>query len=77
MDARILDFAIEQGYSGVKKGKDWNGYEVYIPHYSSNKTAYVGYPLVILVKDGEIRMSDLDESIEYLNFTDPLEETDI
>lgn len=55
-------------FDRLKKGYNWNGYEVWEEVY--DKPATVGYPLVILVKDDEIRESTLDESLEYLDFSE-------
>ena len=52
-----------------KLGKDWNGYKVYEPVY--NTTVYIGFPLVVLVKDGKVRLSTNEESIKYLDFAYP------
>lgn len=52
---------------GFKMGKDWNGYKVFVPVYK--KETYVGYPLVVLAKGDEVRVSTIDESLEYLAFS--------
>lgn len=74
INEEIYDFAEEQGYETVREGKPWNGYNVYIPGFKGKGVAYVGYPLVILEKNGEIRMSTVEESFEYLDFSDPVDE---
>lgn len=56
----------ELGARSYKKGKSWNGYEVYIPVYTGNPC--IGLPLVVLVKDGEARISNAEEAIDYLNY---------
>lgn len=58
--------------SSYKRGKDWNGYEVYEPVYK--EFAYTGLPLVVLVKDDEVKLSSPDEAISYLNFAYPAED---
>lgn len=50
-----------------KRGNDWNGYKVFVPVYK--KETYIGYPLVVLVKDDKARVSTIDESLEYLEFS--------
>lgn len=50
----------------AEKGKEWKGYEVYVPVYS--QPALVGLPLVILVKGNEQRISTPEESLEYLAY---------
>ena len=49
---------------GVKLGKPFNGYTVYVPYY--NKPVIIGYPYVILVKGSEVRLSSPEESLDYL-----------
>lgn len=58
----------DYNFDGLKKGRDWNGYEVWEELY--DKPACVGYPLVILVKGGEIRESSPEESLDYLDFSE-------
>ena len=51
----------------LKKGKEWNGYIVYVPVY---KHLYEGgLPQVVLVKDGEVRVSTHEEGFAYMEFT--------
>jgi hypothetical protein len=49
-----------------KKGKFWNGYNVYVPVFKNEYTG--GFPFVVLEKDGEFRRCTQKESLEYLNF---------
>ncbi len=63
---KLLDEATEAlGADSCKRGKDWNGYEVYIPVYE--RSGYVGLPLVVLAKDGDVRISTEEEAFEYLD----------
>ena len=49
----------------IKKDK-WNGYTVYEPVYQGE---YIGgFPTVVLVKDGNARVSTYEECFEYLNY---------
>ena len=57
----------ELGAKSYKKGKSWNGYEVYIPVYTGNPC--IGLPLVVLVKDGQARICTGKEALEYLSFS--------
>lgn len=66
----VKKFAKKQGYDSVKKGKPWNGFEVYEPLFSGKDTAFVGLPLVILVKGEKIRMSTADEALRILDSED-------
>ena len=50
-----------------KRGYDWNGYEVYEPTYK--EYIEIGVPSVVLVKGNEVRVSDVDESFEYLKYS--------
>jgi len=49
------------------RGVDWNGYEVYVPEYK--EVFEGGVPLVVLVKDDEVRLSKIEESFEYLKYS--------
>ena len=64
----IEDFMDELVADYYDKGYNWNGYEVYEPKYF--KMTYIGYPLVVLVKGSEVRLSTNKESIDYLNFSE-------
>lgn len=70
MSERVTEFAKENGYKGAEKKISWNGYEVYEPIYG-NRSACTGYPLVILVKGDEIRLSTDDEALEILDILYP------
>ena len=58
----------ELGAKSYKKGKSWNGYEVYIPVYTGNPC--VGLPLVVLVKDGESHEIVKRQTYEYITAND-------
>ena len=76
-EKKILNFALKRGYDYVKKTDTvWKGYQVFKPCFDGVGVAYVGYPLVILVKDNEIRMSTADESLEILDIMYPNDEED-
>lgn len=64
-DAKIIEFAKKHGYEDAEYLKDWHGFHCYEPIISQtvNSVAYTGLPLVILVKDDEIRMSTADEAV--------------
>lgn len=63
----MLEQLIEQlSADGVKRGKDWKDYHVYVPVYK--ESSFVGLPLVILVSPSETRLSTLEEALEYLDF---------
>lgn len=49
----------------IKKGEDWNGYEVWEGIHNTDEMICIGYPFVILVKGEEVRVSTPDESIEH------------
>lgn len=52
--------------SSLKKVVDWNGYEVYEPIYEGE---YIGgFPKIVLVKDGVVRISTHEECFEYIQF---------
>ena len=62
------------GASRYKKAKPWNGYDVYKPVYT--EMAYRGLPFVVLVKDGKVRLSTPDETLDYTDFLYPSDEDD-
>ena len=57
----------EIGAYTYKLGEEWNGYKVYEPVYK--EPVYIGFPLVVLVKDGKVRVSTGDEALDYLAYT--------
>lgn len=65
---RVQELLDELGARRCKEGKKWKGYTVYIPMYSGNPC--IGLPYVILEKDGETRICDEDECLEYLDYSD-------
>ena len=74
-EKKILNFALKRGYDYVKKTDTvWKGYQVFEPCFDDDSVHMIGYPLVILVKDNEIRMSTADESLEILSIMYPNDE---
>lgn len=69
MPEKIQKLVEELGTKYAEKGTDFKGYEVYIPTYSND--VCIGYPLIILAKGDEARISTVEEAIEYLNMTNP------
>ena len=55
------------GVDTANKGREWKGYDVYIPD-TEKLGKYIGYPYVILVQGEEVRLSTVPESLEYLDF---------
>ena len=49
-----------------KRRPDWKGYEVYEPEHKGSPK--IGPPLCVLVKDGEVRLTTPEESLEYLDY---------
>ena len=64
-----IDFLMryELAADSYQKGYDWNDYKVYEPFYS--KPVAIGLPLVVLVKDDEVRVSTEREAFDYLEYT--------
>ena len=59
----------------LKKVEDCNGYEVYEPIYEME---YIGgFPHIILVKDGEVRVSTNEECFAYINFVKKKEKNNV
>ena len=66
---KVIEFAKKQGYDSAKQLDDWNGYEVYEPLFDGEEVAFVGLPLLILVKGDKIRMSTEDEAFKQIEET--------
>lgn len=60
---KVNAFAKEHGYEKAEYLKDWNGYKCYEPIMNETETSFIGLPLVILVKNDEIRMSTSEEAM--------------
>ncbi len=45
---------------------EWNGYKIYSIWLKANKGACVGYPQYALEKDGNIRESTINETLEIM-----------
>ncbi len=56
----------------LTKGFNWNGYEVYEPDFGFGDGAKVGFPLVVLIKGEEARMSTNEESLDYLEYSNKM-----
>lgn len=69
VDKDVLELIHELNAEEYSKGENWNGYEVYIPEYKQDM--YLGLPYVVLVKNGKARISTPEESLEYLNYSNP------
>ena len=68
MEEKIQEIVNALQADGVKVGKPYKGYTVYVPYY--NKNPITGYPYVILVKGSEMRLSTPEESLDYLEQTE-------
>jgi len=64
---KINEFAHEHGYETVEKLLPWNGYEVYEPIRHKDISSKIGPPLIILVKNDEIRFSTEEEAFQQLH----------
>ena len=76
---KVKEYAVAQGYESFVYYGEWDGYQVYEPVYPSGEGedyACVGIPLVILVKEGEIRMSDIDETFRFYDMVNEDEDDD-
>lgn len=66
----IVAFAKKQGYDGVAPLGKWREYDAYEPILkgaTEENPAFVGAPLMILVKGKEIRMSTIEEAYEQMD----------
>ena len=66
MDEDVLELIEDLGAKKCKEGAPWKGYKVYIPQYKGNPC--IGLPYVVLVKGEEVRISEPEESLEYLGY---------
>lgn len=67
---KIIAFAKENGYSGAVYLNEWRGYSCYEPTFSDDEVAFVGLPLIIMVKGDEIRMSTPEEAMKHIDETE-------
>jgi len=75
----IIAFAKENGYDSALPLGKWKEYDAYEPIFdgtSEKKLAFVGPPLMILVKGKEIRMSTEEEAFEQIADSDDEDEED-
>lgn len=66
---KIIAFAKKQGYDGISPLGKWRGYDAYEPTFkgTDEEPAFVGPPLMILVKGNEIRMSTVEEAYAQID----------
>lgn len=63
---KVIAFAKKQGYDNALYIGKWKEYEAYEPVFDGDDVSFVGVPLLILVKDDDIRMSTEEEAFEQL-----------
>lgn len=61
----ILEFAKKQGYTDVEPLGTWRGYDVYDLIYEQEDSC-IGWPLMAMVKNDTIRLSTLEETMQYM-----------
>ena len=61
----VKEFAREQGYDDAISLGKWRGFDAYEPVFDGD-VAYVGPPLMILVKGETIRMSTPEEGYQQI-----------
>lgn len=66
----VDEYAQKTGYAPVHFIGEWKGYKVYEPdlYTEGDEPLYIGYPLVILEKDNNYRISKPFESLEILDY---------
>jgi hypothetical protein len=62
----VKEFAREQGYDDAISLGKWRGFDAYEPVFDGD-VAYVGPPLMILVKGKAIRMSTPEEAYQQMD----------
>lgn len=67
--AKVEELATLLGADRCKKSKSWKGYTVFVPKY--DEFVIIGIPYVILVRKKSVRLSTINESLAYLNFSNP------
>lgn len=75
---KIREFAKNHGYEDVIYEGEWRGCSVYGRVFKGEEPRCLGYPLKILVKDDEIRLSTTKETREYIlyAYADKIEQDD-
>ena len=59
---------------------DWNGYKVYYAWFKAYEGTCTGYPHFALERNGEIRLSELEETIKIMDtfpYTDEEDQTSV
>ena len=69
-EALARDLATKNGYSGVERLGEWRGYDCYEPHMDGDQPLCIGLPLMVMVLDGEARMSTAAEAMESIDAFD-------
>ena len=67
--SKIIAFAKENGYDGVKPLGKWREFDAYEPTFDGKEDdlACVGPPLMILVAGEKIRMSTIEEAYQQID----------
>ena len=61
------EYAKRHGFATAQWLKSWNGFDCWEAVYSeTDETSYIGYPKIILEKDGSFRFADDDEALAYI-----------
>jgi len=64
---QVKEFANQQGYDDVLHIGKWKGFDAYEPVFNGEDVSFIGVPLLILAKGGNIRMSTVEEAFEQLD----------
>lgn len=67
MKNKIIDFAKLEGFDTAQRVENWRGYEIYEPLYNDGEVHYIGLPFFIMLKDDEMRMSTLEETLAWID----------
>lgn len=64
------EFAEQNGFKRARKIKPWNGYKcfeaVYADTEETSPVPLIGFPQIILSRNGALRMADYDEAMAYV-----------
>lgn len=67
----VLDMARSRGYKTAKFRGSTGGYNVYEASYDTSETLCIGFPEVIMEKDGQLKLLTQWDAVHALQAADP------